>query len=171
MNFRLADSADLTTIKEMYTMLISKMNKDGIKIWCDVYPCECFADDIANSRLYILSDEHNIAGAFALCVSNDGQNHVKWEKDNAKAIYLERLGVNANFTNQGIATQLLNYACKIAGEKGAEYLRLFVIDTNVPAVRLYEKSGFTKAVGTYVEVIDETRSFMEYGLEKKCNVL
>lgn len=88
------------------------------------------------------------------------------EKDNAKAIYLDRLGVNADFTNQGIATQLLNYACKIAIEKGAEYLRLFVIDTNVPAVSLYEKDGFTKAAGTYVEVIDETLSFVEYRFEK-----
>lgn len=168
MNFRLADSADLTTIKEMYTTLISKMNNDGIEIWDDIYPCEFFADDIANNRLYILSNENDIVGAFALCESNDGQNHVKWEKDNAKATYLDRLGVNANYTKQGIATQLLNYACKIANEKGAEYLRLFVIDTNAPAIRLYEKSGFIKATGTYVEVIDEALFFVEYGFEKKC---
>ncbi|MEG2687183.1 MAG: GNAT family N-acetyltransferase [Christensenellaceae bacterium] len=166
MNFRLANSADLAAIKEMYTMLISKMNKDGIEIWDNVYPCEIFADDIAKNSLYILSDENNMVGAFALCESNNGQTHVKWEKDNAKAIYLDRLGVNANFTNQGIATQLLNYACKIASKKGAEYLRLFVIDTNVPAVRLYKKNGFKKAVGSYVEVIDETLTFVEFGFEK-----
>ncbi|MEG2623934.1 MAG: GNAT family N-acetyltransferase, partial [Clostridia bacterium] len=78
MNFRLANSADLAAIKEMYTMLISKMNKDGIEIWDNVYPCEIFADDIAKNSLYILSDENNMVGAFALCESNNGQTHVKW---------------------------------------------------------------------------------------------
>ena len=167
MNVRLATTADLSTIKEMYTMLIRKMNEDGIKIWDDIYPCEFFADDIANNRLYILSDENNVAGAFALCQSNDGENQVAWEKEQAKAIYLDRLGVNIHFARQGIATQLLNDAAKIASEKGAEYLRLFVVDTNTPAIRLYKKNGFVKATGTYVEVIDETLSFVEYGFEKR----
>lgn len=168
MNLRLAAADDLTAIKEMYTMLICKMNQEGIEIWDDIYPCNFFTEDIANNRLYILSNENNIVGAFALCDSNDGQNHVTWEKDNAKAVYLDRLGVNPNFKHQGIATQLLNDASKIAIQNGAEYLRLFVINTNTPAMNLYEKNGFKKADGTYVEVIDKTLSFVEYGFEKKC---
>lgn len=167
MNFRLATPADLSKIKEMYTALINKMNKDGIEIWDDIYPCEFLGDDISNDRLFLLYDENAIIGAFALCESNNGEKQVKWEKQHAKAIYLDRLGVNIHFVKQGVATQLLYLAAKIAKEKGAEYLRLFVIDINTPAVNLYKKNGFTKAEGTYVEKIDETLSFVEYGFEKK----
>lgn len=167
MTFRLATTADLSEIKEMYTMLISRMNKDGFEVWDDTYPCNFFADDIANNRLYVLSDENNIVGAFAVCESNDGESYIQWEKEHAKAIYLDRLGVNINFAKQGIATQLLNYAVNVARKKGAEYLRLFVIDINTPAINLYKKNGFIKAAGTYVEIIDETLSFSEYGFEKR----
>ncbi len=45
MTFRLATTSDLSEIKEMYTSLIKKMNKDGIEIWDDIYPCEFFAND------------------------------------------------------------------------------------------------------------------------------
>ena len=84
-----------------------------------------------------------------------------------KAIYLDRLGVNINFAKKGIATQLLNYAAEIALEKDAAYLRLFAIDSNMPAINLYKKNGFIEAEGTYVEIIDETLSFVEHGFEKR----
>ncbi len=167
MTFRLATTSDLAEIKAMYTSLIKKMNKDGIEIWDDIYPCEFFANDILNNQLYILTNEKFIIGAFALCNSNDGESYVQWEKENGKAIYLDRLGVNIDFVNQGIATQLLNYARKIAKEKNADYLRLFVIESNTPAMNLYEKNGFIRVKGVYEEVIDDTLSFIEYGYEKK----
>lgn len=56
---------------------------------------------------------------------------------------------------------------KIATKKGAEFLRLFVIDFNVPAINLYKKFGFTQADGIYKEVIDETLSINEIGFEIK----
>ena len=167
MKFRLARTDDLREIKEMYTKLINRMNKVGIEIWNDIYPCEFFADDIANNNLYILSNENIIVGAFVLCDSNAGETHLKWKKENAKALYLDRLGVNIDFAKQGITTQLLKFATEIAKDKSAEYLRLFVIDINIPAINLYKKNGFIKTDGIYVEKIDETLSFKEYGFEKK----
>ena len=38
---------------------------------------------------------------------------------------------------------------------GAEYLRLFVVDENYPAINLYKKTGFEKVDGIYDEVIKE----------------
>ncbi len=55
----------------------------------------------------------------------------------------------------------------MATEKNAEYLRLFVIDFNIPAINLYEKFGFKQVKGVYKEVIDETLSFDEFGYEIK----
>ena len=52
-------------------------------------------------------------------------------------------------------------------EKNAEYLRLFVVDFNRPAINLYEKFGFKRVEGIYKEVIDEALSFNEFGYEIK----
>lgn len=167
MNLRLAAPEDLPAIQEMYRKLICKMDEDGMGIWDDIYPCEFFADDIAGQALYILVHGASIVGAFALCSSHSGESHVKWEDGGANAAYIDRLGVHVDFAKQGIGTSLLHHAANIARERGAEYLRLFVIDRNLPATNLYLKSGFTKAQGQYVEVIDETLSFREHGFEKK----
>lgn len=61
---------------------------------------------------------------------------------------------------------MLHEAAKLAAEKNAEYLRLFVVDINVPAVNLYLKNGFRQAEGVYEENFDDF-VLREYGFEKK----
>jgi ribosomal protein S18 acetylase RimI-like enzyme len=60
---------------------------------------------------------------------------------------------------------MLAKAREVAKTLGAEYLRLFVVDINEPAIRLYTKNGFTKAMGVYDEVIDDDLVLHEYGYE------
>lgn len=168
MELRLATMSDLIKIKETYKKIVNRMNENKIEIWNDFFPFEFFEEDINQKRLYILTNEtDDILGAFALEESNAGEGHVTWESKDAKAMYINRLGVNVDFSNQGVGTALLNHAMKVAGEKSVEYLRLFVIDINRPAINLYLKNGFSKAGGIFVEEIDENRSFKEYGFEKK----
>lgn len=168
MELRLAVIRDLPKLKEVYKKIIDHMNENHIDIWDDIYPCEFFEKDINSNSLYVLQNKNNdIVGAFALCGSNPGESHVEWEDNHGKAVYLDRLGVNTNYFRQGIGTALLQHAMEIAKQQSAEYLRLFVIDRNKPALNLYLKNGFTKASGTYVEVIDEDLAFTEYGFEKK----
>ena len=52
-------------------------------------------------------------------------------------------------------------------ELGAEYVRLFVVDINKPAIHLYMKNGFEQADGIYDEVIDDDLVLHEYGFEIK----
>ncbi len=165
MDCRLALIEDLTEIKAMYSKLIEKMNNEGIEIWDDIYPCEFFEKDIENENLYIMLQNNIIVGAFALCEEHIGQKYIDWEEKGIKAVYIDRLGVNIDFSKQGIATKLLTFASKVAKEKTAKYLRLFVIESNIPAIRLYEKFGFKKANGIYTEIIDENLSFEEFGYE------
>lgn len=47
-----------------------------------------------------------------------------------------------------------------------EYLRLFVVDINEPAVNLYHKNGFAQVEGTYEEKFDDF-VLREYGFEKR----
>lgn len=49
---------------------------------------------------------------------------------------------------------------------GFEYLRLFVADSNIPAIHFYKKSGFARAAGHYDEVFaDGCSALREYGYE------
>lgn len=49
---------------------------------------------------------------------------------------------------------------------GGECLRLFVADSNIPAIHFYEKNGFARAPGHYDEVFaDDCSALREYGYE------
>ena len=56
-------------------------------------------------------------------------------------------------------------AKETAKKLGAEYLRLFVVDINEPAIQLYIKNGFIKRNGVYDEVIEDDLVLHEYGYE------
>jgi ribosomal protein S18 acetylase RimI-like enzyme len=165
MDFRLAVMQDLPRLKAVYKDIIQNMNANQIEIWDDIYPCEFFEGDIKNKQLYVLYDDTEIVSAFVLCSTNSGENSVDWKDNVGKALYIDRLGVNVNYSRQGIGSLMLAKARETAKTLGAEYLRLFVVDINEPAICLYTKNGFTKATGVYYEVIEDDIVLHEYGYE------
>lgn len=167
MYLRQAAMEDLPQLKAVYKEIIEKMNEDNVQIWDDIYPCEFFKDDIENDQLYVLDDNGKIASAFALCDSNSGEGSVEWEVNDAKAYYIDRFGVNVHYLRKGIGGTMLREAAALAREKGAEYLRLFVVDINEPAINLYLKNGFKRGNGIYEERIDEDYVLREIGFEMK----
>lgn len=74
-------------------------------------------------------------------------------------------GVSADHSRRGYGGIALSHAMDTARAVGARYLRLFVVDRNLPAIRLYEKSGFVRRNGFYDEVIDDEVMLREYGYE------
>ncbi|KPU44428.1 putative phosphinothricin acetyltransferase YwnH [Oxobacter pfennigii] len=164
MDLRLAKKNDLPRLKTMYEKIIDNMNKNNMRIWDEIYPCEFFQDDIDNKSLYILTEDNDIAAAFALCESNAGEDHLKWKNVKEKALYIDRFGVNVDYLRQGIGGLMLKNALKLAKQKGAKYLRLFVVDINKPAINLYLKNGFKRVDGIYEERIDDF-VLREYGFE------
>lgn len=165
MELRQARQSDLPQLKQIYQAIIAQMEEAKIAIWDEVYPIEFFPEDIEKEKLYVLMKEQEIVAAFALCDTNDGADQVEWKNIEARACYIDRLGVNVTYSRQGIGSLALQKAMELAREKGAEYLRLFVVDYNQPAIALYEKNGFQRAKGIYREVIDETLTLQEYGYE------
>ena len=49
--------------------------------------------------------------------------------------------------------------------RGAQYLQLFTLPVNTPAIRFYERVGFTRAAGIHEEVVDAALTLREYGFE------
>ena len=165
MEFRKAIMQDLPRIKSIYREIIKKMDEEQVPIWDDIYPCEFFAEDIRNGCLYLMTENEDIISAFVLCDVSAGEKSVAWENDSAKALYLDRLGVNTACRGKGVGSLMLEKAKETAKVLGAEYLRLFVVDINVPAIQLYKKNGFWQVNGVYDEVIDEDYVLHEYGFE------
>lgn len=166
MKFRKAEFNDLEKLKSMYRALIRSMEEKDVNIWDEYYPCELFAGDIEKGRLYILEDEGSPVSAFALCENAGGESALHWKYD-GKSLYIDRLGVDPEYQGRGIGTLTLKKAAEAAKAQAAENLRLFVVDLNFPAIKLYEKSGFTRAEGIYNEVIDSETTLREYGYELK----
>lgn len=165
MDFRLAVMQDLAQIKRVYKDIIKKMNGEQIPIWDDIYPCEFFEEDIRNHCLYVLLNKDDIVSAFVLCDTNPGEKSIEWQDNQGRALYLDRLGVNVNYSRMGIGSRMLEKAKEAAKNAGAEYLRLFVVDINEPAIQLYIKNGFLRGNGVYNEVVDDDLVLHEYGFE------
>lgn len=157
---------DLPQLQVMYKNIIEHMQAESIYIWDDVYPCICFREDIEQKQLYILQEDTDILAAFALCGHNDGEHEVSWQFSAQRPLYLDRLGVHADHMGAGMGSMALKEALQCAKEAGADALRLFVVDCNTPAIRLYEKNGFNRAAGVFEEIIDETLTLQELGFEK-----
>ena len=99
----------------------------------------------------MLLEGEQLCGAFVLTGQADGQSAVEWADPAAKALYLDRLGIDPGCSGQGIGGQALVFAMDLAREKGAAWLRLFVVDRNRPARRLYRKTGFSQVPGVFEE--------------------
>lgn len=163
MKLRLANKQDLPQLKTMYKDIVENMNKNKITIWDDVYPSIFFESDILNKQLYVLEDDSVIVSAFCLC--DDNIDSIQWKEPAAKALYIQRLGVNVLYMQKGIGSKTLEEAKEIARKLNYNYLRLLVVDFNYPAINLYLKNGFVKKEGVHSEVIDEETILYEHGYE------
>lgn len=166
MIFRSAEKKDLPEINILYRRICKKMNDEKIFIWDDVYPFDFFEEDIKNERLYILIKEEKIISGFVLNDKSEGEPFIEWENQKAKALYLERFGVDNDYTGIGIGSLMLEKAGGIVKEKKYSCLRLFVGDINIPAINLYLKNGFVKRKGIYTEIVDDDFILYESGFEK-----
>jgi len=118
---RLASIDDLSQLKFIYKKIVDNMNSNNLEIWDDIYPCEFLKEDIENNRLYVLVKNNEIIGAFALCDSNAGEEYIKWENKHAKALYIDRFGINVNYLKKEMGSVMLKKAIALANHKKAKY--------------------------------------------------
>lgn len=163
MELRLANINDLPQLKTMYKDIVENMNKNEITIWDDVYPSIFFESDILNKQLYLLMSDNIIVSAF--CLSEDKVDSIQWKEPTARALYIQRFGVNVKYRQKGIGSLTLTKAKEITKKLNYSYIRLLVVDFNYPAINLYLKNGFVKKDGLYREIIDNETILYEHGYE------
>ena len=161
---RKGEMKDLPLLKSMFRRIVDDMDRRGIAIWDDYYPFEFLEEDIRKGELYLAEDDDVIISSFTLTDSFEGCGDIAWKTPDASALYIDRFGVDVAFQHKGIASLMLSKAKELALSK-AESLRLFVVDCNTPAIRLYEKSGFERCDGYYDLHVDENIILREFGFE------
>ena len=166
MNFitRKAVESDLPYIKEMYKTITEKMNSEGIRIWYDGFPYPVICERVPRGEFYVLTDDSGIIAGFSVSEKHEHESAVVWHVS-GKPVYFGLFGVRTDMTRKGVGSIALREAAKLAKKQGGACLRLFAVDINTPAVRLYEKNGFVKADGILVEDIGECGIAHEYGFE------
>lgn len=167
MELRLAKKSGLPRLYAFFAEAVENLNKNGIRIWDDVYPACALESDIENGGLYLVEDGGELMSVFALCDTNECDGSVSWEDNGAKALFIYRLAVNVSRLGKGLGQAALKMAAEEAGRRGAEYLRLLVGDQNLPAINLYRKCGFREAVGVYEKVVSDEITLHELGFEIK----
>lgn len=161
---RKALESDLPYLKEMYKKIVEKMDSEGICIWHDGFPYPVICERVPRGEFYVLTDDSGIIAGFSVTDKHEYGNSVGWHI-NGKPVYFGLFGVRADMTRKGIGSIALNEAAKLAKTLGGDCLRLFAVDINTPAVRLYEKNRFVKADGMLIEDIGRYGIAREYGFE------
>lgn len=162
---RLANMADLSEIKSMIVDVVKKLNKTNVPIWNEVYPNDFLEAEIESKRLYVVEFRETILGCFALNPVNRGSEGVNW-KHSGKAVYLDKFAVRADYQQFGLGQKIIEAALNISSDLGYDFLRLFVVDYNTPALNFYRKLGFSEAEGIFEDqLLDRTLS--EFGFERK----
>lgn len=165
MRFRRAEPEDLPQIKTVFRRIVERMDANGIAIWDDVFPCEFFAEDIAERALWLLTDSGTVVSAAALCETTEGADEVRWSVPAQKPLYLRRFGVNVGYQGHGVGAEMLSLLADTAREAGADCLRLFVAEVNAPARRLYERCGFRPIADVFALAFDDGSELRENGME------
>ncbi len=149
MNIRQAVPGDLPAVSALYDEIIDLFqSQTGTTAWRrGVYPTEAdFQRAIREGTLYVGELDGNLAAGMIVSQGTDKTyGDPPWQvdaPDEATAV-IHTLGVSPSCTGRGLALEMLEGATRLAREKGWQALRLDVLEHNCPALRLYERAGYT----------------------------
>jgi len=123
-------------------MTVSLMTKKDVKSVV-LLEKECFLSPWTEETL--LEETENPTALFLVAKDNDktvgyiGANNILGE------VFITNIAVTKSFRRMGIASLLLNTLIEKCREENAQYLTLEVRKSNISAIKLYEKIGFSKA--------------------------
>ena len=164
---------DVKEIMNLYEQVIERVNRTSVRLgWnTDIYPNRSLVDEaISKGEMCILKEDGRIIAAAILNhVVNPEYDKVKWEINGPKERIstIHALAVSPDKQGQRVSYTILRDIEDICRKKGDLAIHLDVIDTNIPAYKLYTRNGYkeTDRIKMYYEVVG-TRDFwmLEYVL-------
>lgn len=162
----LATKEDRKEILELYRIVIEEVNKTNVKLgWdLDVYPNKSFVDEsIEKGQLYILRMNGKIVStAVVNHKTNPEYDDIDWEikEPKEKIATIHALAVAPDRRNREISYQMLKDIEDMCRANGDAAIHLDVIDTNIPAYKLYTRNGYKEVdcIKMFYDVVG-TREF------------
>lgn len=127
----------------------------------DVYPIrEDAVAGVKDNNLYVAKQNGKIIGSIILNHKPESAyEKVRWQidMDYSNVFVVHTFVVHPDYMKCGVGKILMDYSIQLAKQSGIKSIRLDVYENNIPAIKLYEKCGFT-----YIDTID--LGLGQYGL-------
>ena len=141
MNIELAKKEELKEInkiaKQVHDLHV-KWRPDIFKEVDEPISEEMFQEMLLLQEIYVAKEEGKIV-AYANIKIKEANNMPGY--DYRKILNLEAIGVDEQYRNKGIGTQLIEYIINIGKQQGCTDFVLTVNEENVNAIKCYEKIG------------------------------
>lgn len=165
MTMQLASIEDLPELEQLYDALHHRLEQGpNYPGWRrGVYPVkETALKGIEAQTLYIAKQEGAVAGSVILNHESElAYEGAPWqiEADKENLFVVHTLVVHPQFSKLGVGGQLMEFARQEGMRQGMRAIRLDVYKGNLPAIRLYERSGYR-----YIANVD--LGLGQYGLDE-----
>ena len=141
---------DLDVLTSLYAQAVKYLESHvNYPKWHSDYPCrDSIRSCIQAGTQFICTENGCPVGAVVLNEEPGGRYEaVSWASSLRQGEYLvlHTLAVSPACYGQGIGSKMVALCIQYARKNGYKAIRLDVVPGNVPAIRLYEKMGFTYA--------------------------
>jgi ribosomal protein S18 acetylase RimI-like enzyme len=139
-----AKPIDLIEILYLLRVCILDMNVKGLKHWNSAFPgAETVQQDLDNGSIYLMKEKGVCKGMVTLNTDEpEDYYQLNFQSGKQKPLYLQNLAVHPRWQGLGIAKLLIEYAQKLAREKGFDCIRMDVFKPSDGARQLFEKQDF-----------------------------
>lgn len=160
----LGQANDIDELEQLYNDLNDYLAK-GVNYpgWLKgIYPVRKNAiDGIDHGNLYVARHHGKIIGSVILShVPEPAYYKAKWEfeSDYSDVLVIYTFVIHPDFLRCGVGSAIIDFSIELAIKSHIRSIRLDVYEGNIPAIRLYEKSGFK-----YIDTVD--LGLGNYGLD------
>ena len=144
----LIQAHDLETVKEHYIKVIENtpgIDKTARWVYGKHPTDEALRSYIENGEMFLLTDRDTVAGMVAI-VMHQGTDYedILWAEklENDQVATLHLLAVCPEYRGRALGNMILELAGELAEQQGKKAVRLDVLESNLPAQRMYEKAGY-----------------------------
>ena len=144
----LVQSQDLETVKGYYINVIDntpEIEKYARWVYGNHPTDDELRSHIENGEMYLLMDRGTVAGMVAI-VMHQGTDYedIPWAEklENDQVATLHLLAVCPEYRGRALGNMILELAGELAEQQGKKAVRLDVLESNLPAQRMYEKAGY-----------------------------
>ena len=162
MKIRKCEIEDITAVGEFYDEVVKDLceNINYPKWTYKVYPSVDFARKMTLAgEQYVCLDGNKIVGAFVFNDDPQGAyENAKWSASLQRGEYgvCHAVAIEPSLQGKGLGKQIVEFCIQRAKALGYKAIRLDVVPSNLPALKLYLKCGFR-----YVGDADLKRGYKE----------